>query len=168
MTSQAQIRNSPYLVGFLLAAMMVWSFSSITKSMDGALQHTHVQLRAPIRDLGTVIQDSAIALRHRLKPQPPPVQPNQPEAFRENRPSGPTPPAIPEVLTPIATSEVPSLSDVITSDTPSKGRGKSSSGKGNHGRRSRSFVAAADVLGPPSPSHDSGPGKGKALGHAGR
>lgn len=176
MTSQAQIRNSPYLVAFMLAAMMVWSFSAITRSMDGALQQTRVQLRAPIADLGTAIQDSAIALRHRLRPPAPAPaeQLSQAGAIGNDLSSTPTPPLIQEALTPVIVQEVTALTDLIASSTPGKGRGRGLSERGKQGRSTRSSVTAADALGPPSPFTDSPPGtgkgkgKGKAPAHAGR
>lgn len=168
MTSQAQIRNSPYLVAFMLATMMVWSFSAITKSMDGALQQTNVELRAPIADLGTAIQDSAISLRHRFKPQAPAAQPSQPESISNDRPSAPTLPLIQEALTPVTAPEVTSLTDLITSSTPSKGKGKGSPGKSREMRSPHSSATAADVMGPPSPATDRHPGKGKGPKRAGR
>lgn len=168
MTSQAQRRDSPYLVAFMLAAMMVWSFSSITRSMDVALQQTHVQLRAPIGDLGTAIQDSAIALRHRLKPQTPAAQPSPQESQRLTPRAAAPLPLIQQALTPVTIPEVSSLTDLIAPSTPSKGNGKGSSGKIKQVRTLHSSVALADVLGPPSPVTDPGPGRGRAPAHAGR
>ncbi|HVF11883.1 MAG TPA: hypothetical protein VNA87_02230 [Actinomycetota bacterium] len=171
MTSQAQIRNSPYLVAFALAAMMVLSFSTITRSMEGALQQTHVQLRAPIADLGTAIQDSAIALRHRLKPPAPAEQPSRHEPLSNDGPMR-TPPLMQDALTPVVVQEVTALTDLIASSTPGKDKGRGLSGQVKQSRSARASARANGALGPPKPVTDSPPGKakgkGKAPAHAGR
>lgn len=168
MLSQAQIRQSPYLVAFMLAAMMVWALSAITRSMDGALQQTHVQLRAPIADLGTAIQDSAIALKHRLKPQTVTVQPGQSPSISRPQPSVLNPPLIQEAFTPVTAPQVIALTELIVSSTPGKGKAKGYSWKGRKTHSSASAAIPADVLKRSTPLTDTHPGKGKAHKRAGR
>lgn len=162
MTIRAGFRNSPYLVAFMLTAVMTWSFSAITRTMDGALQQTQVQLRVPVAELGTAIQDSAIALKHRFRPQTQ-AEPSAPESVREAVPSGHTVPPIQEALTPASVQEITALTELIASSTRSKGKARDKHMK-KTGPASKS--SSGKVLGPPSPDSDPSRGKRQARGQA--
>lgn len=166
MTSYARLGKSPYLIGFMLAALMVWSLSAITRAMDGALQTT-VELRIPVAAVGTAIQDSAITLRRRVLPPAGVISAVQGESPRNSDVARPTvrplrqitPPLV-VALTPVTAPQVTAIASLLTSASVEpknkKGRLKKKAGS----------LTSADIsaaVGPPlSDASGSRSGKGSS------